>query len=227
MVRRWRPRKSGDSQPSKPILGLYGPENPALQPAIRRSPFADGALDQAAGEGLNPRADGAAEAEFASRQKLLALLESEYDRLLERLVRALRSPDAASEALHDVYLKLGSDAEIGDVRHPVPYLYRMAINLAKNRRRHETFLKAVPTERIDEIPDQAPSPERIAGDHLEMERALAALEALPAQRREIFLARWRDDKLLTEIAGDFGLHKRTVQKELTRAEQYLRSALGR
>lgn len=160
-------------------------------------------------------------------EQLLDLLETEYATLLARLSAHLRSPETAAEALHDVYVKLRAAPVIGDLRSPRSYLYRMAINRAKNLGRHEAFLKLAPVEKIEELLDQRPDPERAAGDRLEMEQALAALDRLPLQRREIFLARWRDEKLLTEIASDMNLHKRTVQKELARAEQYLRSALGR
>jgi RNA polymerase sigma-70 factor (ECF subfamily) len=50
------------------------------------------------------------------------------------------------------------------------------------------------------------------------------LDALPLQRKQIFLARWRDDKSHDEIAAQFGIHKRTVQKQLARAERFIRSA---
>ncbi|MFW2448503.1 MAG: sigma factor-like helix-turn-helix DNA-binding protein [Qipengyuania pacifica] len=60
-----------------------------------------------------------------------------------------------------------------------------------------------------------------------MSRALQALHALPIRRQAIFLAKWRDEKTQGEIAAEFGLHKRSVQKELARAEKYLRKVLRR
>jgi RNA polymerase sigma factor (sigma-70 family) len=161
----------------------------------------------------------------ASLDRLRTLLETEYDLLLVRLSGALRSPDAATEALHDAYLKLESGPVIGEVRNPLSYLYRMAINLAKNRRRHEMLFTPADAAAVVDLTDDAPDPERAASARLALDRVLDALETLPAQRRDIFLAAWRDEKTQVEIAAKFGLHKRTVQKELARAERHLRTAL--
>lgn len=161
----------------------------------------------------------------ASRERLLVLLETEYDLLIVRLSGALHSPDAAVEALHDAYLKLKSCAAVGEIRNPRSYLYRMAINLAKNRRRHEMLFPHADAVAVVDLTDDAPDPERAVSARLALARVLDALETLPAQRRDIFLAAWRDEKTQSDIAAQFGLHKRTVQKELARAERYLRTAL--
>ena len=156
---------------------------------------------------------------------LRVLLEAEYDLLLGRLTRALRSADAASEALHDAYLKLEGGAVLGEIRQPLSYLYRMAINLAKNRRRHERLFTPADAAAVVGLADDTPDSERAVGARQALARVLDALETLPAQRRDIFLAAWRDEKKQVEIAAEFGLHKRTVQKELARAERHLRTAL--
>jgi DNA-directed RNA polymerase specialized sigma24 family protein len=60
-----------------------------------------------------------------------------------------------------------------------------------------------------------------------LNRALRALHTLPVKRQAIFLAKWRDEKTQAEIAAEFGLHLRSVQKELARVEAYLRKVLRR
>lgn len=144
-----------------------------------------------------------------------------------RLTRTLRSPDAAAEALHDAYLKLRNDPLVSSVRSPRSYLHRMAMNLAKNRRRHETFLPLADSDLVTNLADDSPDPERVALGRHELARALAALDGLPEKRRAIFLARWRDDQGQAEIAARFNVHLRTVQKELARAERHLRLAIRR
>lgn len=162
-----------------------------------------------------------------SLEHLQNILEAEYGHLVARLTSRLRSSDAAAEALHDAYLKLGNGPTVSEIRHPLSYLYRMAVNLAKNRRRGEARFTAIEAASIDILPDDAPDAERVVGARHEMVVALSALSTLPVRRREIFLARWRDDKTQAQIAEDFGLHKRTVQKELVRAERHVRAAVGR
>lgn len=158
-------------------------------------------------------------------KRLLVLLEAEYGVLLARLTGALRSADAATEALHDAYVKLESGAVVGEIRHPLSYLYRMAINLAKNRRRHEMLFTPADAAAVVGLADEAPDSERAVGAKQALARVFDALETLPVQRRDIFLAAWRDEKKQVEIAAEFRLHKRTVQKELARAERHLRTAL--
>ena len=158
---------------------------------------------------------------------LLATLEQDYAILLARLSAQLLSPEFSADALQDTYIKLRSLPSVSDLRQPHAYLYRMALNLALNSKRKDT--RAVPAEEfgLETLPDNAPDPERSALAAREMEQAFAALHELPPKRREIFLARWRDEKTNEEIAAAFGMHKRSVQKDLARAELHLRRMLGR
>lgn len=160
-------------------------------------------------------------------QQLLGLLETEYESLLIRLSAHLRSPEAAADALHDVYVKLRAEPSISDLHNPRAYLYRMAVNLARNRSRSDRHTIAIDDAGLPEFPDSAPDQESAALATDEMNRVLRALHALPAQRQAIFLAKWRDEKSQGEIAVEFGLHKRSVQKELARAEAHLRKILRR
>lgn len=162
----------------------------------------------------------------AGVDRLLHHLESKYELLLQRLTSALRSRETAADVLHDAYLKLGAGASVGEVRNPLAYLFRMAMNLAKNRQRRDARLVPIDADLASRLADERPDPERAALSSHMMDRALVQLAALPDQRRAIFLARWRDEKPQGVIAAELGLHKRTVQKELARAEQHLRTALG-
>lgn len=162
-----------------------------------------------------------------SAADLLAALEQDYAVLLIKLSAYLRSPDAAADALHDTYVKLRSQPPVADLRQPRAYLYRMAINLALNSRRKD--IRAIPKvmSEFEDLSDCAPDPERSALAIREMEQMFAALHALAPRSRAIFLARWRDEKTNEEIAATFGIHKRSVQKDLARTELHLRTMLGR
>jgi len=181
-------------------------------------------------EPLQPSEAGEFDASFQATsqspvEQLLALLEIEYATLLARLSVHLHSPEAAAEALHDVYVKLRAEPSISDLHSPRSYLYRMAVNLAKNKSRRDWRTVNMDDAELSEFPDSAPDQESAALAMDEMARALRALHALPARRQAIFLAKWRDEKSLGEIAAEFGLHKRSIQKELARAETYLRKVL--
>jgi len=152
-------------------------------------------------------------------------LERDYLALLRRLTAALRSRDDAAAALHDAYVRLGSAPSVGEVRQPFAYLYRMALNLARNSFKREARYCEIDPDRLPLLRDSAPDPEQAALTKIDVSRATDALADLSQRRRDIFLARWRDGLRHAEIAGQFGLHKRTVQKELARAERFLKKRL--
>jgi RNA polymerase sigma-70 factor (ECF subfamily) len=161
----------------------------------------------------------------ASTQVLLEVFESDYPFLLQRLAGRFGSREAAVEALHDAYIKLRSGPDVGQVRKPRAYLYRMALNLARNRRRNEAMMVPFANSAFFDLPDMAPRQDRIVGAAQEINLAITALHSISLRRQEIFLAKWRDAKSQEEIASEFGIHKRTVQKELAKAEAYVRATL--
>ncbi|HEX7856167.1 MAG TPA: sigma-70 family RNA polymerase sigma factor [Sphingobium sp.] len=174
----------------------------------------------------NSRATAAlpATGEIGTVKLLLGALEDGYEPLLRSLTVRLQSMDAAKEALHDVYVKLSCAGPLGIVQRPSAYLLKMAVNLAKNKEIREAWYRQLGEVEENSIADDAPNPEQIVGAHGEIAVALKALDMLTSQRRAIFLARWRDGMPHIQIANEFGLHKRTVQKELSRAEQAIRDA---
>lgn len=159
----------------------------------------------------------------ATRLQLRDLIRAQYNDLVRRLTRRLGSAEAAQEALHDTYLRLERGGVLGPVASPRAYLLRMATNLASNRRRADRrLLSAAEISELLDLADEAPGPERTAQARADVQRVLKALDGLPATRREIFLASWAERLPHPEIAARFGLHLRTVQKEVRRAELYLR-----
>ena len=159
----------------------------------------------------------------ASRLQLRDLIRGQYHELVRRLTRRLGSADAAQEALHDAYLRLERGDDIGPVASPRAYLLRMAANLASNRRRADRkLLSAAEISELIDLADEDPGPERAAQARADVQAVLKALDGLPAVRRDIFLASWAERLPHPEIAARFGVHLRTVQKEVRRAELYLR-----
>ncbi len=162
-----------------------------------------------------------------SNGRLVAVLNSDYSVLRGRLALRLSSSDEASEALNEAWLRLETGAPLWNIRTPRSYLFRMALNLASNARRKAARQIAVPDIVFLDLPDSAPDPEIVALDRDEESRMWAGLDALPERRRAIFLARWRDEMSLAQIASTFGIHQRSVQKDLAGAEKHLRRVLGR
>jgi RNA polymerase sigma-70 factor (ECF subfamily) len=166
-------------------------------------------------------ADDRTDEAHALQRALIAI----YRELAVGLERTWGSRDAALDALQDASAKLAAGARIGAVHNPRAYLRRMAFNLGQNKRR--ALSRSVPVDRsiLDTVADDAPDPERMAASANELARALVFAQHLPEQRRTIFFLRWIDDLSTGEIADRLGLRRRTVQKELARAADFLRRRL--
>jgi RNA polymerase sigma-70 factor, ECF subfamily len=160
------------------------------------------------------------------RAALRQLLVVNYDSLSQRLSRRLGSSETAREALHDAYLRLENAAEIRDVRSPQDYLFRIALNLAADRRRAEARRLTVgEIDSLLDIADEAPDPSRVVESRSELLALERAMAQLPERRRMIFKAVLLDNIPRQELAKQFGITQRSVDLEVKRAltfgSQYL------
>jgi RNA polymerase sigma-70 factor, ECF subfamily len=151
----------------------------------------------------------------SSRATLQEILLSHYADFERRLTRQLGSADLAHDALQETYLRLQRDVELGPVHNPKSYLFRIAINAAKNLRKSDCrYLNAEQVETLLSFADDAPDPARTAEARSDMQALIRALGELPERRRAIFLASWVEDVPHQEIAARYGVTVRTVQIEL-------------
>jgi len=163
--------------------------------------------------------------ERAQTVDLLEFLLKDYALLLRRLTRKFGSIDFAADALQDLYVRICAGSLSNSINKPQAYLYRMAVNLGHNLVRREKRNASLDASMFENLADTAPDSERVVIGISELNFVLHELRMLPERRRAIFLARWRDEKELAAIASEFGLHRRTVQKELARTEAHLRFVL--
>lgn len=148
--------------------------------------------------------------------------------LLLRLLTARLGADEAEDALQDLWLKVESGAS-GPVAEPAAYLYRMANNIALDRRRaaqRRLARDASWADAQDTARDQ-PGAERalLARDRLaEVERALTAL---PARVGEAFRL-YRFEELPQKLVADrMGISVSAVEKLLHRAYRRIHAGDGK
>jgi RNA polymerase sigma-70 factor (ECF subfamily) len=151
---------------------------------------------------------------------LRQLLVDRYDELRGRLSRRFGSDDLASETLHETYLLLDRDDQLGPVRSPGAYVLRTAFNIAMSRYRTESRLKAREIEEELDIADDAPGPAREAEGHLRLDELQRVIEDLPWRRRAILIAARLDGTPHRKIAERFGISTRMVQLELKAALEF-------
>lgn len=163
-----------------------------------------------------------------SQATLRSLLASSYEEFKKRLSRRLGSDDFANEVLHETYLRVARMNDIGVVQDPRAYLYRIALNLAADRRQADgRRLNRSEIEALRHIADGALDPARIAEGRREIEALERALNELPARRRAIFIASRVEETPHQEIAARFGISTRMVEKELKRALEHCGQRLER
>jgi RNA polymerase sigma factor (sigma-70 family) len=144
---------------------------------------------------------------------------------LARYLRArLRGNGETEDILQDLWLKL-STLETGPVAEPLAYLYRMAENLALDRRRSAMRRSNRETEwtkgqidgTIETAIDRQPTAERtlLARDHLR--RVDKALNELPERTAFAFRAVRIEGTPQKEIAASMGISLSAVEKHLQKA----------
>jgi RNA polymerase sigma factor (sigma-70 family) len=157
---------------------------------------------------------------------LLRTLMDDYGPLRSRLARRLGSPDAADDVLQEAYLRLGRLDNVGTIQHPRSYLFRIALNIAADRRRAEARrLERSEVELLLQLDADELDPERIAAARSSVRSLAQALDELPERRRAIFLAARTEGKAIAEIAARFGISTRMVERELKQALDHCRDRL--
>lgn len=159
---------------------------------------------------------------------LRSLLLAEYVDFDRRLTRRLGSPDLASEALNETYLRLAGMREIGPVRSPKAYLFRIALNIAIDRRRAEKRrLTADEVDSLLEIPDDRPDAARVIEDRSDVELLQRAIAELPERRRRVLMLSRIEGLPNREIAALLGVTVRTVETDLKQAVEHCAERLKR
>lgn len=161
-------------------------------------------------------------------KSLRQALSADYEGLVKRLSRCLGSSDLAREALHETFLRVERVSEEVTVHSPVDYLFRVAINIARDRRKSDgRLLSASEIAAIMDIPDERPDPSTVAEGRIEVGELEKALAQLPARRREVFVCAHLEQLPHNEIASRFGVNVRTVEFDLRHALEFLSRRLGR
>lgn len=168
----------------------------------------------------------------AASAGLARVLERERPALLRFLAARLGDPGEAEDALHDLWLKLGT-AQTGPVANPRGYLFRAANNLAVDRARERN--RAMLRDRgwlerdgdaSGDQPDRSPgAEERLLADE-EARMLHDAVAALPDGARRALVAFRFEGLGQAEIAARMGISRSGVEKHLALAMKRLREHLA-
>jgi RNA polymerase sigma-70 factor (ECF subfamily) len=131
--------------------------------------------------------------------------------------------DAVQDALSKAWRALGRFRAGEPLR---PWLLRIAVNEARNRRRSAGRRERVVLRAAETSGEAAPSPEELALDASERARLLAALDALPADAREVLACRYLLGLSEGETAAALDIALGTVKSRSARALDRLKEAYG-
>lgn len=109
-------------------------------------------------------------------------------------------------------------------------LYRIAINVVRDRARHARVERSVAQESassaiVDEAASHEPSPEQHASDRQQLALMQAAVMRLPPRCREVYLLHRIEGMTYPEIARHGGVSLKAVEKNIARALRLLREQL--
>lgn len=164
----------------------------------------------------------------SNRSSLRRLLVAGYFELRRRLTRRLGSEELASEVLHEAYLRLDRGPDVGVLMRPNDYIFRVALNIATDRRRSENRqLTYSEVEALYHVADQAVDVERGIEARSELVALTRAFDELTSRQRAILIGVRVDGISHAELAKRFGISERMVDKDLRRALEYCANQLER
>lgn len=154
----------------------------------------------------------------SGRSPLVKLFLTSYEDFKVRLRRRLGSEELANDVLHETYLRVDRMIDTQEIAQPNAYLYRMALNIAADRRQADArLLTGDEVEELLQVSDEALDPARVVGGQKELQTLLKALYELPSRRRRIFIAARLEEAPHLEISQRFGISTRMVEKEIKAA----------
>ena len=151
----------------------------------------------------------------SNRIRLRGQLVENYDGLIRKLTRRLGSSDFAHDALHETFLRLDRVTDAVPVRSPTDYIFRTAINIAKDRQKAQSYrVSASEIDALLEVCDDEPDPARIVEARSEIEAFKRALAELPPRPREVLRSISIEGQSAREVAARLQVSIRTVESDL-------------
>ncbi|MCA6109662.1 RNA polymerase sigma factor [Bradyrhizobium cenepequi] len=152
---------------------------------------------------------------------LRQLFLTSYGELKAKLAQRLGSADLADDAVQDTWLRLNRVEQVGHVGSPVNYLYRIALNVARDRILSERrYLNSAEIEKMLDLADETADPTASIEARSELRLVEMFISELPSRQRDILVAARLDGLSRSEIAKRLGISLSLVEKELKSAHEY-------
>lgn len=139
-------------------------------------------------------------------------------------MRHLDSQDA-EDVYQDVFVRVIERSRTSDIKKLDHLLRRVARCLAIDRlRRKDSRRTATSSEAGKDVLDAVADPERYVMGAERLSRVMAVIDALPEQRRQVFLLHRIEDHTYAQIAKRTGLSVKQVERHIAMAMRQLSDA---
>jgi RNA polymerase sigma-70 factor (ECF subfamily) len=168
----------------------------------------------------------------AQHQEMLADLNRRFrSALLAYFGRRVSGVSEAEDLTQDVFERLLRVLEAGPIHNPEALIFRIAVNLLRDRarrvRRHG-IEEPLPVDTVCELAEALTvdlSPERVVIGERRLSEVLAALNELGERTRAIFYLYRLENLRIREIADLYGISSSAVEKQVSKALLHLTERL--
>lgn len=169
-------------------------------------------------------------------QRISEIVRREQARLRSFIRRRVPDPHDAEDVLQDVFYALvEANRLLMPIEHVTGWLFRVARNRITDlfrKRKPERFSDAAvaadedePPRREDLLPSPDAGPEAVYSRNALLDEIELALEELPEEQREVFVAHELEGRSFKEIAADTGVSVNTLLSRKHYAVRRLRERL--
>jgi RNA polymerase sigma-70 factor (ECF subfamily) len=143
--------------------------------------------------------------------------------------RAASAGLEVDDVVQETYAILASIENVDHIRNARTYMFEVAksVVLQSLRRARIVTIDVQANAQVLDIPEDAPSPERVVADRQELSQVAAAIAALPDRCREVFTLRKIHGLSQRQVADTLGIAQSTVEKHMVKALAILTNTIGR
>jgi len=169
-------------------------------------------------------------------QRISDVVRREQSRLRNFIRRRVADPRDAEDILQDVFYKLvEANRMLMPIEHVTGWLFRVARNRITDlfrKKTPESFSDTAVADENDELlrledllPSSDAGPEKVYARHVLLDALELAIEELPEEQREVFVAHELEGRSFKELAAETGVNVNTLLSRKRYAVRYLRERL--
>ncbi len=160
----------------------------------------------------------------ADEEAVAHMVETYGDRLFKTALAITGDVHHAEEVVQDAFLKAYDNIRTFRAESSFyTWLLRIAVNIARTRRKRLWLVRSVPLERYEQQLSDVADPEASMIRHEERRQVLECLAHLPERYREVLALFYLEDMSVAQIAAMLAQPEGTIKSKLSRARAMLKA----